>query len=99
MIVWVLMCPIHPMVDHPYISLGERYVTYITILWYVLSLFIMELVYRVHWLSPYLIDLEESLNSEWESITEFRIPPCEFFPDLLLFLSIIFTTFLSLEMT
>ena len=27
------MCPIHPLVYHPYESLGEGYVSYMTIIW------------------------------------------------------------------
>ena len=40
----------------------------------------------VFWLHHYLLELVDSTNSEWDSITEFHIPPCELFHGLLLYL-------------
>ena len=85
--------------SHLLISWGEICCISYYIIYGGLSWFIMEMVYPVSYLHSHLLDLSELLGSGWEYITEFHIPPCEFFPDLLLFLSIIFTTFLSLEMT
>ena len=39
----------------------------------------MDLVYPVNWVHPHFIGLAEYLNSEWEYITEFHIPPCYFY--------------------
>ena len=66
------MCPIHAHVYHPYESLGEGYVVYLTIIWGDLSWFIMDLVYPVHWINPHLLDLADLLNSQWDYIPKFH---------------------------
>ena len=77
------------MVDFPYEYPGEGYVIYITMIWGGIYWFIMDLVYPVNWVNPQLLELVGSLNSEWESITEFHPPPCELFHYLLFFLWIL----------
>ena len=74
MLVWIHMFPIQTMVDHYYGYLGELYVSDITIIWDGICWFIMGLVQPIHWLHTHLLDLEESLNSEWDSITELNTP-------------------------
>ena len=86
MIGWIQMYQIHPLVYHPYEYLGEGYVSYITILSGNLSIFIMDMVYPVHFVNPHLLDISDFINSGWESITELKIPTCEFFHGLMFFL-------------
>ena len=63
------MCLIHPLFYHPYEYLGEGYVAYLTIILGGTSLFIINMVYPVHWLHSHILDIEDSLNIEWDSIT------------------------------
>ena len=49
MLGWIQLCPIYPLVYHPYEYLGEVNVAYLNIICGGLYLFIMYLLYPIHW--------------------------------------------------